>query len=434
MKHYSEAAVERMMKVQEVIMRALAKKIRWYEAAEILGISVRQMKRRKDRWDRQGYDGLFDRRLGKPSPKRVPVSTVEEVLRLYQEQYYDFNVKHFHEQLKRAHQLKLSYTWVKTALQTAGLVPRRGRRSKHRKRREPRPLPGMMLHIDGSKHQWFKDGCYYDLIVVLDDATNEIYYAQLVAAESTLTVMAAVRAVIEAKGLFCSLYCDRASHFFLTPKAGERVSDKHITQVGRALAELGIRLIPAYSPEARGRSERSFRTWQGRLPQELRRRGLVTLPAANEFLREHYLAEFNSQFARPAKEPGTAFTSCPRKDLDFVFALLHERSVARDNTVSYGNRVLQLEKTKWRFSLAGCKVNVYEHADQTLSVVYGPHVVGRYDQHGALLVQPAIAQAQRKKARGRGKKRSAVEMTPLREATKDVASRSGLEKSRSKAA
>lgn len=151
MKHYSEAAVERMMKVPEVIMRALAKKIRWYEAAEILGISVRQMRRRKDRWERQGYDGLFDRRLGKPSPQRVPVSTVEEVLRLYQEQYYDFNVKHFHEQLKRQHQLKLSYTWVKTALQTAGLVPRRGRRRKHRKRREPRPLPGMMLHLDGQQ-------------------------------------------------------------------------------------------------------------------------------------------------------------------------------------------------------------------------------------------------------------------------------------------
>ena len=166
----------------------------------------------------------------------------------------------------------------------------------------------------------------------------------------------------------------------------------------------------------------------------MRRQGIVTLPAANEFLREHYLAEFNRQFARPAKEPGTAFTSCPRKDLDFVFALLHERTVARDNTVSYGNRVLQLEKTKWRFSLAGCKVNIYEHADQTLSVVYGPHVVGRYDQHGALLTQSASAQAPCKKARDRGKKRSAVEMTPLRKATKDIASRSGLEKSRSKAA
>ena len=161
MKHYSGAAVERMMKVQEVIMRAMAKKLKWFEAAEVLGISVRQMQRRKERWERQGYDGLFDRRLGKPSPKRVAVSVVEEVLRLYQEQYYDFNVKHFHEKLKREHNIKLSYTWVKTALQTAGLVQRRGRRSKHRKRREPRPLPGMMLHIDGSKHQWFNDGCYY---------------------------------------------------------------------------------------------------------------------------------------------------------------------------------------------------------------------------------------------------------------------------------
>ena len=410
MKHYSEAAVERMMKVQEVIMRALAKKIRWYEAAEILGISVRQMKRRKDRWDRQGYDGLFDRRLGKPSPKRVPVNTVEEVLRLYQEQYYDFNVKHFHEQLKREHQLKLSYTWVKTALQTAGLVPRRGRRSKHRKRREPRPLPGLMLHIDGSKHQWFKDGCYYDLIVVLDDATNEIYYAQLVEAESTLTVMAAVRAVIEAKGLFCSLYCDRASHFFLTPKAGERVSEKHITQVGRALAELGIRLIPAYSPEARGRSERSFRTWQGRLPQELRLHGITTIAAANQFLRERYINEFNQRFMVKAAERGTALVPLKRKDLDLVFSLQHERVVGRDNTVSFANRSWQIERTKLRGTLAGCRVTVHEHLDETLSITFGPHIVGRYQTD------------------------EAVEMTPPRKATKNVASRRGLEKSGQKAA
>lgn len=423
MKHYSEAAVEAMMKRQEVIMRALAKKLRWYEAAEVLGISCRQMKRMKDRWDEFGYDGLFDRRLGKPSPKRVPVSVVEEVLRLYQEQYHDFNVKHFHEKLKREHQIDLSYTWVKKALQTAGLVRLRGRRTKHRKRREPRPLPGMMLHIDGSKHKWFNDGCYYDLIVVLDDANNEIYYAQLVEAESTFTVMAALRHVIETKGVFCSLYCDRASHFFLTSKAGERVSEQHITQVGRALRELGIRMIPAYSPEARGRSERSFRTWQGRLPQELRLQSIDTVAAANEFLRETYIAEFNQQFARAAKEAGTAFTSCKRKDLDFVFALKHERSVARDNTVSYGKRVLQLERTKWRASLAGCKVDVYEHADRTISILYGPHVVGRFDESGAMLLPPS-----------RGKTRSAMEMTPLRKATKNVASLRGLEKSRAKTA
>jgi transposase len=439
MKHYSQAAVERTMKVQEVIMRAMARKITWYEAAEIIGISCRQMRRWKERWEEHGYDGLFDRRRGTPSPKRVPVATVQEVVRLYQEQYSDFNVKHFHEKLQRVHQINLSYSWVKTALQTAGLVRRERKRNKHRKRREPRPLPGMMLHIDGSKHQWFGDGYYYDLIVVMDDATNEIYYAQLVTEESTFTVMAALRAVIESKGLFCSLYSDRASHFFLTPKAGEKVANKHFTQVGRALSELQIRLIPAYSPQARGRSERNFRTWQGRLPQELRLRDLNTLVAANEFLRQHYLAEFNGQFARTAKQSGTAFTACHRKDLDLVFALQHDRTVARDNTVSYGNRVLQIEKSKWRFSLSGCQVTVYEHADQSLSIGYGPHVVGRYDHSGAPLLESSLPQRRPRKSAAKSKlpakkNKPAVEMTPLRKATKRVASLSGLEKSRKKAA
>ena len=403
------------MKIQEVIMRAMAKKLKWYQAAQILGISCRQMRRMKERWEKRGYDGLFDRRRGKPSPKRVPMARVQEVLRLYQEEYYDFNVKHFHEKLKSEHQIKLSYTWVKTALQTAGLIRREPRRTRHRKRREPRPLPGMMLHIDGSKHQWFDDGCYYDLIVVMDDATNQVYYAQLVEEESTVTVLAALREVIEKQGLFCSLYCDRASHFFFTPKAGERV-DKHITQVSRAMAALNIRMIPGYSPEARGRSERNFRTWQGRLPQELRIRNLDTLAAANEFLRTSYIAFFNAQFAHEATEPGTAFTTCQREDLEFVFALHHERTVARDNTVEYGNRVLQIEKTKWRFSLAGCKVTIYQHADQTISIGYGPHIVGRYDDTGQPLPAPAAASrssnqsADRK--RPRPKRTPAVEMTP----------------------
>lgn len=364
------------------------------------------------------------------------MAKVQEVLRLYQEEYYDFNVKHFHEKLKSEHQIRLSYTWVKTALQTAGLIRPEHRRSKHRKRREPRPLPGMMLHIDGSKHQWFDDGCYYDLIVVLDDATNEVYYAQLVPEESTVTVLAALREVIEKKGLFCSLYCDRASHFFLTPKAGERVADKHLTQVGRAMAALNIRLIPGYSPEARGRSERNFRTWQGRLPQELRIRNLDTLAAANEFLRTSYIAFFNAQFAHEATEPGTAFTICQREDLELVFALHYERVVARDNTVEYGNRVLQIEKTKWRFSLAGCKVTIYQHADQTISIGYGPHIVGRYDVTGAPL--PATATASRnqsaKSEPTAPKNKPAVEMTPPRKARKALASRSGLGKSRDKAA
>jgi transposase len=296
MDSYSKTAMERAMKVQEVILRALAKKITWWQAAEIIGISDRQMRRWRERYEEFGYDGLFDRRRGQPSPKRVPLGTVEQVLGLYRDQYFDLSVQHFHEKLGQEHQIGLSYTWVKQALQGAGLVQRRRQRGVHRQRRERRPLPGMLLHIDGSRHRWFQDERWYDLIVILDDATSEIYYAQLVEEESTTTVMTALREVVESKGLFCALYSDRGSHFWLTPKAGSKVDPHRLTQVGRALRELGIQMIPAYSPQARGRSERNFGTWQGRLPQELRLRGLTTLGAANQFLREHYLAEFNAAF------------------------------------------------------------------------------------------------------------------------------------------
>src|SRR5947208_2307465 len=226
-----------------------------------------------------------DRRQGKPSPKRVPVARVEQVLGLYRDRYFDLNVRHFQEKLQHEHQIELSYTWVKLALQGAGLVRRGRKRGVHRQRRPRRPLPGMLLHIDGSRHRWFQDERWYDLIVILDDATSEIYYAQLVEEESTLTVLAALKEVVECQGLFCALYSDRGSHFWLTPKAGEAVDPHRLTQVGRALRELGIRMIPAYSPQARGRSERNFGTWQGRLPQELRLAGCTTLAQANRFLR-----------------------------------------------------------------------------------------------------------------------------------------------------
>ena len=336
------------------------------------------MQRWKTRFEHEGYEGLFDRRRGIPSPKRVPLTTVETVLRLYQEQYFDFNVRHFHEKLQSEHQIELSYTWVKDALQGAGLVKPRRKRGKYRKRRPRRPLPGMMLHIDASQHRWFCDDRWYDLLVIMDDATSEIYYAQLVEEESTRTVMVALREVIEQKGVFCALYSDRASHFFVTPKADEPVDHTRLTQVGRALRELGIQMIPAYSPQARGRSERSFGTWQGRLPQELRLRQLTTVVEANQFLRDHYLRDFNARFMVKAAERGTAFVSARRKDLDLVFSLHHERVVARDNTVSFANRSWQLERTKFRSSLAGCRVTVHQHLDDSYSITFGPHVVGRY--------------------------------------------------------
>jgi transposase len=375
---YSESAWERAMKVQEVILRAMAKRISWWQAAEILGISDRSMRRWRERYQERGYDGLFDRRRGKPSPKRVPLETVEKVLRLYQEKYFDFNVRHFQEKLVEEHGIKLSYTWVKGALQGAGLVKKGRKRGVHRKRRPRRPLPGMLLHLDGSRHSWFQDERWYDLIAILDDATSEIYYAQLVAEESTRTVMAAIQEVIERKGLFCALYSDRASHFFETPQAGGPVDRQRRTQIGRALAELGIELIPAYSPQARGRSERNFGTWQGRLPQELRVAGISTVEEANRFLRQRYIAEFNHRFAVSACEPGTAFLPAEGRDLDRVFSIQHERVVNRDNTVQLDQQVYQIEKTSWRGTLAGCRVILCEHLDGRLTIHYGPHVVASF--------------------------------------------------------
>ena len=403
------AVVERAMKIQEVILRAMAKSITWGQAAEIIGISDRQMRRWHRRYQRGGYDGLWDRRRGRPSPRRVPLAQAERVLALYREKYFDFNVRHFHEKLRERHGMGLSYTWVKRALQGAGLVRKARRRGVHRRRRLRRPLPGMLLHVDGSSHAWLQQGRRYDLLVVLDDASSEIYYAQLVEEESTRTVLAALRQVVEQQGLFCALYSDRASHFFETPQAGAKVDPQRLTQIGRALRELGIRMIPAYSPQARGRSERNFGTWQGRLPQELRLRGIATLEAANRFLREEYMAEFNRRFRVPAMQPGTAFVPLCGQDLERIFSVQQERTVSRDNTVQVGGVLLQIEKTPWRDTLAGCRVTVYEHLDGTRSVGYGPHTVGWFNTEGLPLLEPS-----------RKRRRQAVEKTLAARAWKSL--------------
>jgi homeodomain-containing protein len=362
------------------------------------------MRRWRERLQEGGYAGLADRRKGKPSEKRVPLATVEQVLGLYQKTYYDLNVRHFHEKLKEEHGIHLSYTWVQQALQGAGLVARGRRRGKHRRRRERRPMVGMLLHIDGSKHQWFGDERWYDLIVILDDATSEIYYAQLVEEESTRTVMAGLREVIETRGLFCALYSDRGSHFFVTAKAGEKVDKHRLTQVGRALKELGVRMIPAYSPQARGRSERNFGTWQGRLPQELRLAGITTLEGANAFLRAHYVGEFNQKFTVAAANPQTAFRRTARTDLNWIFTVQTERMVAKDNTIAIAERSWQIDKSRFRSTLAGCTVTIHEHLDGTVSIRYGPHVVGRFDASGRPLEKGTP-----KQRRGKGGPVEAVE-------------------------
>jgi hypothetical protein len=371
---------ERMMKLQDVILKAMAKKLTWIQAAEIAGMSVRNMQRKRQSYKDYGYDGLFDQRRGKRSIHRVPLEIAERVLGLYRDTYYDLNVRHFHEKLRDDHHIRLSYSWVKQALQGAGLVARRRKRGPHRRRRPRRPLPGMLLHIDGSKHRWLQDDRYYDLIVILDDATSEIYYAQLVEEESTRTVMQGVREVIERQGLFCALYSDRGSHFFSTPKAGEPVDKTRPTQFGRALKELGIQTIAAYSPQARGRSERSFGTWQGRLPQELRLASITTLEQANQFLRERYIAEFNRKFAVKAAEKGTAFRRSGRSDLDWIFSIQTERVVGKDNTVAIKDHWWQIDKCRWRHTLAGQTVTIHQHLDDSISIRFGPHVVGHYPE------------------------------------------------------
>jgi hypothetical protein len=405
MRTYSEAAVEKAMKIQEVILRAIDKQITWVQAAAIIGVNPRQLRRWRAGWEEFGYDGLFDRRLGKPSPKRVPLETVQEVLRLYREKYAGFSVQHFHEKLVEQHEIQLSYTWVKKALQGAGLVEKEAKRGVHRKKRERRPIPGMMLHIDASKHRWFQDERWFDLIVILDDATSEVYYAQLVEEESTQTMMAALREVVEQKGTFCALYSDRASHFFQTPKAGDLVDRQRLTQIGRALSDLKIEMIPAYSPQARGRSERNFGTWQGRLPQELALKAITTVEEANRFLRQSYIAEFNRKFSVAAALEGNAFLPTHGKDLELVFSAQQERVVAKDNTVRIANLCLQIERTSWLNSLSGCRVTVHQHFDETFTIVYAGRIVGRYTAGGAALEesgQGKKAMEKWKSTKGRG--------------------------------
>jgi transposase len=382
--YYSEAEGERAMKVQEVILRAMSGEILWVDAADILGISPRSMRRWRARYEKYGYDGLYDRRKKMPSPKRVPMEEVEKVLRLYRERYFDFNVRHYHEKLVEEHGIRLSYTWVKTALQTAGLVPKRRRRSRHRKERPRKSLVGMMLHLDGSEHSWLpgRDGERQDLLVIMDDATSEIYDIFLVEEESTRTVMEVIKRVVKEKGIFCSLYTDRARHFAFTPKAGGKPDLSRPTQVARAVKQLGIKLILAYSSEARGRSERMFGTLQGRLPQEFRIAGIKTMEEANKYLRKVLLKKLNKKFSVKPQVEGTAFVPAGDIDLDKIFSIQHERTVNNDNTVSYANKKLQIEPNILRVTFAKCRVTVYEHLDGTISIGYGPHTIGRYNKHG----------------------------------------------------
>ena len=363
----------RRMRFSNLLERTGSKELTQDEASEMLGINVRTFQRWAERYEAEGDDGLVDRRMGRPSPRRAPSSEIKRMLGLYRVKYADFTVKHFHEQLQKRHGYVLGYTVTKLALHAAGLVRKARTRSAHRKKRPRRPMRGMLLHQDGSRHVWIEGLPALDLIVTMDDATSEIYSMFLVDEEGTASTFRALGEVIGEHGLFCSLYTDRGSHYFSTPKAGEKVSKLQQTQVGRALSHLGIEHIAAYSPEARGRSERMFGTLQGRLPKEFRLAGIATVEAANAWLKAHYTAEHNAAFAIQAEQEGSAFVADRHEAWRETLCVIEERTVANDNTIAWNGRRLQLPESRLRPHFVKAVVRVHEYPDGTASVFLGPH-------------------------------------------------------------
>ena len=376
------------MRFEEIYTNYTEQKLSCEEASEILGISVRSFHRKRQRYESEDFDGRFDMRLGRPSPHRASDKEIAFITRLYAEKYRGFSVRHFHEFAVREHGFKRSYSWTKNKLESARLVTPSKRGGDHRLRRERRPMAGMMLHQDGSTHLWIPAlERNIDLIVTLDDATSQITSAFFVEEEGNQSSVQGIGETIEHYGLFCHLYTDRGSHYWFTPEAGQKVDKYNLTQVGRALKELGIRHTAAYSPQARGRSERMFGTLQGRLPQELALRGIHTMEEANTYLREVYIPRHNEQFSSPARDSKSAFIPCVRGDIWEVLCIQNERVVQNDNTVRYGGLILQIPKNEMRHHYVRTVVYVHEYADKSLAIFYGHLCLGRYDHKGNLRIE-----------------------------------------------
>jgi len=356
------------------------------EAAQLLGVCERTFRRYIDRYEEEGLAGLTDKRLEQVSCHRAPVDEVLALEALYRKRYEGWNVQHFHERYREHHQGERSYTWVKQRLQEGALVKTAKRKGRHRKRRERAPLVGMMLHQDGSTHEWVA-GQRWDLIVTMDDATSEVYSGFFTEQEGTWSSFRGVRETLNKRGLFSSFYSDRGSHYWNTPQAGGAVDKQRLTQFGRAMEQLGISMIAAYSPEARGRSERLFRTLQDRLPKEMELAGINDMQEANQFLAKRFWPAFNRRFKVCAAESGSAFMPLLGVSLDDIFCLKAERTVRRDNCVSYQGKVLQIPKTKGRCHYVKASVQVHEYSDGGMAIFHGPRKLARYEATGELTAQ-----------------------------------------------
>jgi transposase InsO family protein len=373
---------------KEVMVRAIAGRLTWIAAADILGVTPRHMRRLRQLYEQSGYDGLVDHRGGKSRRKRIPTTTIGALCRLRREQYPDFSIQHFWEHATEKHGFALSYTWTLQVLRAAGLAPRAVGRGKYRRTRERRPVIGMLVHLDASTHRWLPGVAPQDLVVALDDADGRILYARFWPQEGTASTFAAVHHVLTQCGRFAELYTDRGSHFCRTTTAGAAPDLAYDTQVQRALKVLGIRHILARSPEARGRSERAFGTLQGRLPQELRAAGITDYAAANGYLTTTFVPDFNRRFTVPPTERGSAFLKLVGIDLRLVLSSHHDRVVANDSTVRFGPLTLQLPKLRLRRHYVRCPVLVHEFPDNALGISYQGRLLARYDRQGTLLEAP----------------------------------------------
>ncbi len=374
----------RQMRFEEVYEKWAVKRLTQEEAAQLLGICDRTFRRYIDRYEDEGLEGLLDKRLNEVSHRKAPVDEVVRLEALYKERYDSWNVQHFYGRYRRDHQGERSYTWVKSHLQSAELVPKGKRKGCHRKQRERTPLEGMMIHQDGSTHEWVP-GKKWDLIVTMDDATNEIYSAFFVDEEGSLSSFRGVSEVLKKKGLFSSFYSDRGSHYWHTPKAGGKVDKHNPTQFGRALGQLGIEMIAAYSPQARGRSERIFKTWQDRLPKELALTNITDMSAANRFLEEQFTPAYNAEFTVVAAEPGSAFVSLMGARIDDILCLQEERTVGRDNCVRYQRKILQIPADQHRCHYVKARIRVHEYPNGHYAVFHGPRRLADYDSQGQII-------------------------------------------------
>ena len=373
----------RKMHFEEIMAIKTEKHLTFDDAARMLGVSGRTLRRYRVRYDEQGLGGLMDKRLAQASARKASVDEVLALVQRYRSYHLGWNVQHFYSWYKRDGGQR-SYTWVKNELQRAQAVPKASKRGAHRKRRDRAALPGMLIHQDGSTHQWVSDK-QWDLIVTMDDATSEHYSMFFVEEEGTFSSFAGVKEAILKQGLFCSFYSDRGSHYWHTPQAGGKVDKKNLTQFGRAMHQLGIEMIPAYSPEARGRSERAFQTHQDRLVKELAYHGITTMEAANRYLDEVYCPAFNAEFREAARETGSAFVPLfnPSQIHD-ILCEQFERTVGRDNCVSFERLSLQIPANDYRCNYVKARVRIHRYPDRSMAIFHGPKKLAEYHPDGKL--------------------------------------------------